>query len=177
MHRVLAFLFVAGLAAAQDDPEMKRIYEEDQKPREGGVNIDWATVGKADGARREAVRKLLAEGALPSGPDFNRAAYIVQHGDKPGDYLLAHTLAMVAVKKGDDDAIWIAAATLDRYLQSIQQPQIYGTQFRMPPNEPTTQNPYDRNLISDALRKELNVPVQADQEERRKMFEAERQKK
>jgi hypothetical protein len=116
MHRFLAFVFVAGLAAAQDNPEMKRIFEEDQKPRQGAMtSLDWATVAKADAARREAVRKLLADGALQSGEDFNRAAY-----------LLAHTLAMVAVKKGNEDAIWIAAATLDRYLQSIEQSQIYG---------------------------------------------------
>jgi len=36
---------------------------------------------------------------------------------------------LVAAAKGDQGAAWIAAATLDRYLQSVRQPQIYGTQF------------------------------------------------
>jgi hypothetical protein len=32
-------------------------------------------------------------------------------------------------RKSDLDARWIAAATLDRYLQRIGQPQVFGTQF------------------------------------------------
>ena len=82
--------------------------------------------------------------------------------------LLAHTLAMVALKKGRPDAIWIAAATLDRYLQNIGKPQIYGTQFQTP-NGPgrTTQEPYDRATVSDALRDELDVPALKDQDAQR----------
>jgi len=82
---------------------------------------------------------------------------------------------MVAVKKGRGNAIWIAAATLDRYLQSIHQPQIYGTQFLTPPDRPATQEPYDRALISDALRRALGVPTQSAQEEQRKAYDAQRQ--
>ena len=40
---------------------------------------------------------------------------------------MAHTLAMVAVARGDADARWIGAATLDRYLQAIGRPQVYRT--------------------------------------------------
>jgi hypothetical protein len=105
---------------------------------------------------------------------FQRAAYVFQHGDTPDDYLLAHTLAMVAVARGQSGAVWIASATLDRYLNSIHQPQIYGTQFRTKPNEPATQEPYNRTLISDALRRQLRVPSQAVQEEQRKRYDAER---
>jgi len=155
--------------------EMQRIFEEDQKDRQPGVaKIDWAVVEKADASRREATRQLLANGKLHTGEDFERAAFVFQHGDTPDDYLLAHTLAMVAVARGQGSAIWIAAATLDRYLNSIHQPQVYGTQFYFKPNEPTTQEPYNRGLISDALRRDLGVPSQAAQEERRKQHEAER---
>jgi len=112
----------------QDQPnaEMKAIFEEDQRVRQPGQQIDWSVVN---------------------------------------DYLLAHTLAMVAVSKGDASAIWIACATLDRYLVDIKQKQIFGTQYnRTTPaggSQTTwTQEPYDRTLISDALRQQLGVPSQ-----------------
>jgi hypothetical protein len=158
---------------AASNPEMKRIFDEDQKVRQPGLKIDWEVVGKSDAARREAAMKLLNEGALRSGEDFMWAANVFQHGDSPNDYLLAHTLAMVAVRKGYSDGIWIAAATLDRYLQSMKQPQIYGTQFLTPDDKPTTQEPYDRTLISDALRRQLGVPSLAAQKERRKQYDKE----
>jgi hypothetical protein len=159
---------------AQSNPGMKRIYDEDQRVRQPGARIDWSSVGKSDGERRETTRELLSEGALHTGEDFTWAAFVFQHGSTPGDYLLAHTLAMIAVKKGYGPALWIATATLDRYLQSIHQPQVYGTQFLNPQGQPATQEPYDRNLISDALRRELGVPVQSAQEGQRKRYEAER---
>jgi hypothetical protein len=103
-------------------------------------------VAKADAARREQTRRLLEAGALHSGEDYRHAAFVFQHGDSPADYLLAHALAMVAVTKGEATAIWIAAATLDRYLQTIGQKQIFGTQFlthSQNGREVWTQEPYD----------------------------------
>ena len=72
---------------------------------------------------------------------------------------------MVAVGKGQRQALWTAAATLDRYLVRIGQKQIYGTQFSRLQQEsaPWTQEPYDRDLISDALRSEFHVPSLGDQ--------------
>jgi hypothetical protein len=82
-----------------------------------------------DVARRQRASQLLNQGVLQTGEDFHDAAFIFQHGDKADDYLLAHVLAMMAVSKGDQRSRWLAAATLDRYLQMIGQPQIFGTQF------------------------------------------------
>lgn len=155
------------------NPQMQRIFDEDQKVRQPGEKIDWAVVSKSDETRREHTRKLLAEGALHTREDFEHAAFVFQHGSTPDDYLLAHTLAMVAVKKGEGSAIWIAAATLDRYLHSMKQPQIYGTQYVLPHNGPATQEPYDRTLVSDALRRQLGVPSQAMQEQQLKQYQAE----
>jgi hypothetical protein len=155
--------------------EMQKISEADQKDRQPGLGkIDWTVVGKADAARRQATGKLLADGKLHTGEDFERAAFVFQHGDTSNDYLLAHTLAMIAIARGRPSALWIAAATMDRYLNSIHQPQIYGTQFFTPPHQPTTQDPYNRSLISDALRRYLDVPSQAKQEEQRKQYDDER---
>jgi hypothetical protein len=117
--------------------EMAAIYAADQADRQpGAAAIDWSVVEPRDRARQARTRALLDAGALQSGDDFWHAAYVFQHGSEPNDYLLAHTLAMIATARGRDDAIWIAAATLDRYLQKSSRPQIYGTQFN--PRNPMT---------------------------------------
>ena len=91
---------------------MKAIFDEDQRVRTG-QHIDWPAVSRTDAERRAETRKLLAGGALHTGKDYEEVAFVFQHGGSRQDYLLAHTLAMVAVSKGDAGAIWIAAATLD----------------------------------------------------------------
>lgn len=159
---------------AVSNPEMKRIFEEDQRVRQPYAKIDWPTVSTSDAERRKETMQLIQQGALHSGDDFIWAAFVFQHGSSPNDYLLAHTLAIIAMSKGDSDAVWIAAATLDRYLQSIKQPQIYGTQFLTPAGEATTQEPYDRSLISDALRHDLTVPDLAAQQAQRQKLDTER---
>ena len=147
--------------------EMEKIFEADQKPRlnwKSLSNEEREAISAGDAGRRLQTRKLLADGQLHTGEDFKRAAFIFQHGSTPEDYMLAHTLAMVAVANGDASALWIATATLDRYLQSIGKSQVYGTQFTFGERQPATQEPYSRGLISDALRRQLGVPSLADQQ-------------
>jgi len=148
------------------------LFTEDQAVRQDikAFFANGVANAKGDETRRQQVMKLLADGALHSAEDFNEAAFLFQHGSRPDDYLLAHTLAMVAMRKGDAGAIWIASATLDRYLDSIKQPQIYGTQFHTPKDQLTTQEPYNRTLISDALRKQLGVPSLAEQDKQREGY-------
>ena len=153
------------------NPEMKAIFDEDQRVRSTD-HTDWSVVGKTDAERRAQTRALLAAGALHTGKDYEEAAFVFQHGDSPPDYLLAHTLAMVAVSKGDATAIWIAAATLDRYLEHIKQKQIFGTQSNSDPQSKWTQEPYDRDLVSDALRRQLGVPPQSVQAEQLKSYQS-----
>jgi hypothetical protein len=144
--------------------EMASIYEDDQKVRQNvfATRPDWDATEKTDRVRRQRVAALLAARALHTADDYRKAAFVFQHGARSDDYLLAHTLALVAVAKGDQGAAWIAAATLDRYLHSVGQPQIYGTQF-LGAGAATTQKPYNQQLISDALRMELGVPTQESQ--------------
>ncbi|HYL93956.1 MAG TPA: hypothetical protein VEW69_12465 [Alphaproteobacteria bacterium] len=82
-----------------------------------------------DVSRRKQVHELLEQGVLRTAADFADAALIYQHGEKPDDYLLAHVLAMVALEKGDRRARSLCAVTLDRYLQSIGEAQVFGTQY------------------------------------------------
>ena len=153
---------------------MKAIFDEDQRARDPGSKIDWAVVKLADDLRRKKTAELLRNGDLHTADDYLWASFVFQHGDTPDDYLMAHTLALVALRKGDSKAVWMATATMDRFLESIGKAQIYGTQFNTPDGRATTMEPYDRTLISDALRHELEVPVQAMQEERRQQYDRDR---
>jgi len=155
-------------AEVPSSAEMLAIFDEDQKVRQNPAAMDakaWEAASRGDKERRTRTATLLEGGQLHSGPDLRRAAFVFQHGDAPDDYLLAHTLALAAMSKGDADAAWIAAATLDRYLQSIHQSQIYGTQFLTPTGKPVTQDPFNRTLIPDSLRSVLGVASLAAQKD------------
>lgn len=174
------------LAAAQetssvaDNIEMAALYAADQAVR---VNVDPAKyrdrtfveqMNADDAARRVQTRALLDAGALQTGEDYRAAAFIFQHGSTPEDYLLAHSLAVAGAAKGSSGAAWIAAASLDRYLQSIDRKQIYGTQTRMVSGGEPTLEPYDRDLLPDALRTAVNVPTLPEQDARLEQFKAAR---
>jgi hypothetical protein len=168
------FAQAASPTASTSNAEMKAIYDTDQADRApGGAAIDWSLVTPRDEARRARTLALVAAGELASGDDYWRAAFVLQHGSAPNDFLLAHTFAVIAAARGRTDATWIAAASLDRYLQKTGRPQIYGTQFNTSSEtRTTTQEPYDRTLVSDALRAAMGVPPQADLERRRAEIEA-----
>lgn len=160
-----------------NNADVARLFDEDQAIRKDVSKINWNMARIEDAGRRLAIQKLLDDGKLRSGTDFYHAAFIFQHGDQPGDFLKAHGLAVIAAARGRRDAVWIAAATLDRYLQNIEKPQIYGTQYLMPSNQPITQEPYDRSLLSDAMRSASGVPDIEAQENRRRDMEAESAKR
>jgi hypothetical protein len=162
---------IAADVAVVSNGEMAAIFRADQSDRDIRP-IDWKVVGAADKTRRERTKKLLDSGALRTGEDFYRAAFIFQHGDTPEDFLKAHSLGMAASAKGQPDAPWIAAATLDRYLQAIGKPQVFGTQFTRTAEGKFTQEPYDRAIASDIVREAIQVPSVAEQEAQRQKYEA-----
>lgn len=159
-----------------DNGELAKLFADDQAARSSGLTaIDWSAVAREDNARRVRVREMIDAGEVKTGADYHAAAFVFQHGDGPEDYLLAHALAVTAVAKGYNGAAWIAAATLDRFLQNIERAQIYGTQFQTSPDGKTTQGKYDSALVSDSMREASRVPPLAEQEAQRKMFEEQAQ--
>jgi hypothetical protein len=133
--------------------------------------------------RQQTLRTMLAAGKITSGGDFLDAAFIFQHGDTAADCLFAHILAMEAMARGNAPARWIAAATLDRYLQFIKQPQVFGTQYIMDRSHPVlaagarfpfgrTLEPYNDTFLSDAVRSDFCVPSLAQQKENIGLFNA-----
>ena len=161
----------AANLAAVNNAEMVAIFEADQADRSTHP-IDWAIVKPADEKRRKRTEQLLDTGALRTGNDFYDAAFVFQHGEAPNDFLKAHLLAIIATAKGQPDAPWIAAATLDRYLQETRKPQVLGTQFTRTDGGKFTQETYDRTVASDAMRKAIHVPSLAKQEVEERGYEA-----
>ena len=152
-------------APVADNPALTALFNADQKARKGSIPDlkEGLMMALADAERREEVRAMLDRGEVRSGGDYWRAGFIFQHGDRPDDFLLAHTLATAALSLGEQDGAWLAAASLDRYLAATDRPQIYGTQFIAIPGQPTTQTALDRDLLTDAIRKATRVPPLAEQ--------------
>jgi hypothetical protein len=145
-----------GLSSA----EMKRIYSEDQRGRHPGdwTAERWSELAKSDRLRRQEARGLLENKELHTADDFARAAFVFQHGESKEDYLLAHTLALASLALGNKGAAWIAAATLDAYLQAVNQPQIFGTRFVIKNGKAIPKPSYDSNAIPEQLRRQLGLP-------------------
>jgi len=159
----------AQMKLAPDNPELKTLFVEDQHDRGSEPFVEFDEHGKPraaqkkwpvqpddvmekhDRARTVRVRELLQSDAVHSGQDYWFAAIIFHHGEKPEDYLLAHVLALAAAYKGNRNGRWLAAASLDRYLLSVSQKQIYGTQFTGKPGE-AVQADYDTQVLDDTLR-------------------------
>lgn len=120
---------------------------------------EWNQIAKNDRAREAETLRLLQSGALKSGKDFGYAALVFQHSADANGILLAHVLSIVAVSRGDKNGLWLAAASLDRYLIDMKQPQVFGTQFlEGTATQPPTMDPYNRAALTDAERALLNVP-------------------
>lgn len=160
----LLFLLATAMNTAQagDNPRLKAMFDADQAEREKDP-INWDTLIPNDTKRRTELHRMLEQNAVTTGLDYYEAAFIQQHGLKPDDYLLAHVLAMAALAKGYTQARWIAAATLDRYLQQNRHPQIFGTQTIIRTmagtgkEEAPTRAPFNAALIPDSLRATLGV--------------------
>ncbi|WP_088889885.1 hypothetical protein [Leptolyngbya ohadii] len=157
------------------NPELLRLFTEDQADRQPpeGQAIDWSLIASRDAARLARVKELYNADVLQTGADYYHAALILQHGSEPEDYLLAHEFCIVAIGKGEERAKWLAAASEDRFLMSIDRPQRFGTQYRSEPDDP------DRRVrlyatdprVTDGLRREFNAPSLAEAQEREQLFQ------
>ena len=175
----LVLLFAAAGMATQgsgdapaDNAELARLFKEDQDDRKPAVtDIDWKVVKPRDDARLARVKELYAAGRLQTGPDWLRAALILQHGNEADDFLLAHEMCIAAVAKGEDGARWLAAASEDRFLRKIGRPQRFGTQWE-PGDTPGTFTlaPTDAG-VTDQLRAALGVPPLAESKANEKQFD------
>lgn len=149
-------------SALKDNAELARLHREDQADRSpaNGKDIDWQVVGPRDKARLARVKEFYTQNKLYTGADYYHAAMILQHGDAPEDFLLAHEFCVVAIVKGknDRDTRWLAAASEDRFLMNINRPQRFATQYRAEPiTAPFRLYTVDEG-VTDELRSALSAP-------------------
>jgi len=168
-----------------DNLELRHLFADDEHDR-GSEPFDVDENGKPiphkewkespdmmahDAVRRKRVHEMLNEGMVRTNNDYTWASFIFQHGSTPDDYLLAHALAMVAASRGDKVGRWIAAATLDRYLQSIKQPQVFGTQLVPDAKGQMWQGEYSHELLSNSVRAAMCVVSYEKQVEQTKLVQ------
>ncbi|MEM9997855.1 MAG: hypothetical protein AAF809_09150 [Bacteroidota bacterium] len=117
--------------ASTINQELMEMHAADQSERFALMRgeLDWDVVGANDEHRRTRVYEMLEAGEVEAAADHFHAAMILQHGRTSDDYAKACELAERAVKldPSHSTARWLTAAATDRYLWSIDEPQIYGT--------------------------------------------------
>ena len=120
-----------------DNLKLEETFQADQHDREKVYDSQDAVdaLKKADQNRRQSVSVMMELGEVKTKNDLYHAAVIFQHGEEPQDFLTAHRLATLAAIHGHRTSRWLLAAALDRYLMSINQGQVYGTQFEFNPTE------------------------------------------
>ena len=123
--------------------ELQQLVAADQASRvsENGEPIDFDKIDrnkmkKQDLAHRKRVGELFGEGCLKSAADYLAAALIYQHGDVPDHYYQTYIWATRAIKLGINEAEvksakLMAALSIDRYLVSLGDKQLFGSQFGM----------------------------------------------
>ncbi len=167
---------VAAQSSAQaiikDNEKLARLYREDQSDRTApeGKPIDWSVVGPRDRAREARIKQLYQKDSLQTGADYYHAAMILQHAQAPEDFLLAHEFCIIAISKGDKRALWLAAASEDRFLMNIGRPQRFATQYRSDDGKsPVRLYTVDPN-VTDGLRRAFNALFLADAKAHEKMM-------
>jgi hypothetical protein len=153
---------------------VKQLFDEDQARESSAKNgKDWSVIELEDRKRQEEISRYLEKGQINSADDLYHAAMIFQHGNCVEHYRLANQLAEKAVSKGSNDAKWLYAATLDRYLMKQGKPQKFGTQFvKVEPEGKWQLYPVDP-ATTDEERARYNVPPLANQKQKVERLNAE----
>ena len=166
---ILLSLGIMTIAYSQDKPkdnqELIEIYKNDQADRLTD-NIDWEIVSKKDSLREVRIYQLLDSNIVQTSLDYHNAAMIFQHGGDSTAYGMAVKLMRKSIELDSTANKWLLAAAIDRYLLSIDEPQIYGTQYQKFGSEPWQLGKMDTTKISDAERIEYGVETLAQQREK-----------
>ena len=135
-YRVAIFsvmiLFFCATAVGAQTPLLREMAKEDQDSRTG------KTITRTDDERRKIVLEIIGKGELKGPQDKFDAALILQHTGmtfcdgrlvsySADNYLIAHYLFQSAYDGGIKDALYLIAASMDRYLSMTVGTQKYGT--------------------------------------------------
>lgn len=141
-----------------DNTELQALCDADQADRQDLHAIDWHEVSERDQAREARVRAMLAAGSVRTGPDYFNAALVCQHSSELDGIQLAHELSMISAALGERRARWLMAASYDRLLNRLNQPQRFATQYFQKGTEPMHLTEI-RPGVTDSMRQAINVPT------------------
>ncbi len=157
-------------SCAESCAELAALYAADWAEHAAVPPVDtpeYAALRTRDRARRAhalaALERLRAAGAVRPEALYH-AAWLLNHGEMPGEAAQAHALAREAAEGGYAPARWLAAAAYDRACMYAGRPQRYGTQF-VP--DGVRYRLWDVDVAtSDSDRAEWDVPPLAEQRAR-----------
>lgn len=165
------FLLILGIGCVERKPEMLTKKESPVsseltamlKEREM-MTADKRTtpdiLAASDLMHRQQVYQFLSQSLLIEAVDLYRAALVLQNTDTASckeNHMLAYYLAMESAKKGHEEAKYLAAASLDKYLIYSGLRQKYGTQVGRDRFGRYYVSPFDTST-TDADRAVWNVP-------------------
>lgn len=121
------------------------------------------TTLRRDRVRRARMKALFKSGGMQTANDYYHAALVLQHGDAPEDFLLAHELCVAAMMLGKNDIASgsLAAAAEDRFLMNIGRPHRLGTQYRSEGTGPLRLHTVDDG-VTNGLHRLMGVPTLAE---------------
>ncbi len=106
--------------------------------------------------------QLVADGVPKTGRDMHNAATVLQHGDTPDAFRLAHELSIAAIALGDTTALWLVPRTYDRMLLHMGHRQRLNTQYSGATIKLVTLSPLDTTAVNDRIRVTLGSRRLAD---------------
>src|SRR5581483_3811696 len=129
----ILFSSLTATTAYGQNQLLRELAKEDQDQRRG------KKIERTDEERVNSVLSLIGQGEVKTPEDKFNAALVLQHtlmtfrekrlvGTSPDNYLLAHYLFKSALEADYQDARYLVAASIDRYLMSTEGRQKYGTQ-------------------------------------------------
>jgi acetyl esterase len=148
------------------NPRIYELFKDDQMDL---AFLDWSDqeavkrMSQRRGERRTELDRILASGQSLSADDDYFCALLIEHTAKDAeDSERSNRLAEEAVRRGCrfPHARWLIAVHRDRKLWRERKPQAYGTQVRRDRanGDKWTLEPLDPTAVTDAERRELNVP-------------------
>ncbi len=150
---------------ASSSQELAELIKQDQKDRQNLTAFRdtklYVDIKRRDISHQKRVKELVSQNQLYSADDYYNAALIMQHSSESMDYALAHILAIIALQKGKNKALLLIADTFDRFMLNVKQPQIFGSQYFGKQNQSfCVEEPYDKSVLTDEIRKFFDVPDQ-----------------
>ena len=149
-----------------DNQELHELFQSDQADRTNHLSSEERNFN--DSIREARVYELLDSNKVITATDYNNAALIFHHGEDSVAYAMAVKLMKKSIELDSTRNKWFVAVIMDRYLLSINKPQIYGTQYKRLEDGKVIKENMDTTQITDAERIEFNVEILAEQREKLK---------